>query len=233
MSVRLTLLCSTFLLSLGVAEVQAAQFVVVEARGIAWRPGRVLDAGKPVHLAQGQHVTVISDSGAVLKLDGPYDKVLASAQTEGIDVAATLAGLTAERQARLGAVGATRAPEIATLPDPWVLDASRGGNVCLREGQTAIFWRPAALETANFVIMPSDRSWKARSKWSAGTDRLSLRRDLAVHGSASYIVRLDDTESAITVNTVPAALSNDKMRVAWMAAKGCDAQAEALVRASR
>jgi hypothetical protein len=32
------------------------------------------------------------------------------------------------------------------------------------------------------------------------------------------------------VNTVPAALTNDEMRAAWMAQKGCDRQAEALLR---
>jgi hypothetical protein len=81
--------------------------------------------------------------------------------------------------------------------------------------------------------MPADRSWSARSQWKPGVDRITLRRDLTVHGSASYIVALDGAEFAITINTVPAVLSNNRMKVAWMAARGCEAQAEALLGTSR
>jgi hypothetical protein len=176
---------------------------------------------------------LISDSGAILRLDGRYDKAPETEHLADLDVGAALAGLTAEQKARTGDVGTTRAPQVVALPEAWVLDASSGGNVCLREGDTAIFWRPSASATSDFVIMPADRSWKARSQWKAGADRIKIRRDLTVHGSASYVVALDGAESAITINTVPASLSNDRMRVAWMAARGCEAQAEALLSASR
>jgi len=34
----------------------------------------------------------------------------------------------------------------------------------------------------------------------------------------------------VAMNTIPAALGNDEMRAAWMVQKGCEAQAEALLR---
>jgi hypothetical protein len=225
--------CSIVFLVCSAAAAEAAQYVVVEARGVGWRPGTVVDADKAIHLLRGQHVMLISDSGATLKLDGPYDKKLTSEEAHGIDVGATLAALSTERQARLGDVGTTRAAPTANLPDPWVLDASRGGNECLREGETAVFWRPSAAKAAKFLIMPSDRSWKARSDWRAGSDRLILRSDIAVHGGDTYLVSLDGTLSTISLNTVPARLANDRMRAAWMADLGCEAQAESLLRASR
>jgi hypothetical protein len=54
-----------------------------------------------------------------------------------------------------------------------------------------------------------------------------------VHGGATYFVKFAGTESAVRLNVVPAALANDAMRVAWMANKGCEAQAEALARAGK
>ena len=52
----------------------AATLVVAEARGVALKPGSTLDSTKPLTLKQGQHVTLISDTGSTLKLDGPYNQ---------------------------------------------------------------------------------------------------------------------------------------------------------------
>lgn len=226
-------LCAAAIACVGAGAANAAQYVVVEARGIGWRPGKVIDGNQALHLLQGQHVTLVSENGAILKLNGRYDKAPGAETVADLDVGQVVAALATERRARTGDVGTTRAPQVVALPDPWVLDTSSGGNVCLREGDTATFWRSSSSLPADFVIMPADRSWKARSQWKAGKDRITIRQDLTVHGSASYVVILDGAESTISVNTVPAALSNDRMRAAWMAAKGCEAQAEALLNASR
>jgi hypothetical protein len=209
----------------------AAQLIVVEARGIALKPGTPVDSAKPLVLKQGQHVTLISDSGATLNLDGPYDKAPAIGGGQGVTLAATLKGLATEQNARLTEVGTTRgAAPAAPLPDAWVIDATRNGSVCLREGQAAVFWRPLDSQYANLVIMPADRSWRAEAGWAAGANRISPPTQVAVHGNAAYFVSMSGVESAISVNTVPAALTNDEMRAAWMARKGCDRQAEALLR---
>ncbi len=62
---------AAFHLLAGAATADAATLVVVEARGIALRPGATLEDSKPLVLKQGQHVTLVSETGATLKLDGP------------------------------------------------------------------------------------------------------------------------------------------------------------------
>jgi hypothetical protein len=213
------------------AAANAAQFVVVEARGIDLKPGTVIDPAKAIVLKQGQHVTLISDSGATLSLDGPYDKPPAVGQGHGVTLAATLSGLATEQNARLTEVGTTRGVAPAPpLPQPWLIDATRNGSVCLQEGRSPEFWRPLDKQSADLVIMPADRSWKAEASWPAGSQQVSPPQMVAVHGNAAYFVSLGGVESAITVNTVPSALSNDEMRAAWMVQKGCGRQAEALLR---
>ena len=73
----------------------ATQYVVAEARGIGIAVGSVIDPTKPLVLKQGQHLTLISDSGQTIKLDGPYQK--APAAEQGIQIAAALGGLVTER----------------------------------------------------------------------------------------------------------------------------------------
>jgi hypothetical protein len=214
---------------LSCASANAAQFYVSSAQGIGLRPGTALDASKPLVLKQGQHVTLISDTGVTLTLDGPYNKPPAEDKAQGIDVAATLNGLVTQQGRKVAGV-VRGGGSIANLPGPWLLDASQSGNVCLLEGQEAVFWRPQAASAASFAIMPADRSWKAQAPWPAGTDRLSIAGQASVHGNEAYFVSLNGTESAITVNSVPAVLANGRVRAAWMADKGCQSQAKAMLR---
>jgi len=211
------------------SSANAASLIVVEARGIALKPGASLDASKPLLLRQGQHVTLISENGATLQLDGPYNQP-PSAGGQGRSIGATLAALGTEHNARTGEAGVTRGIAPNTLPDPWLIDVSHNGNVCLRENQRPVFWRPDPSSRQALVVMPDDRSWKSEGIWPAGISRLSVTTNVPMHGGATYVVKYNGSEYDLTVNAVPASLPNDQVRAAWMAQKGCEAQAEALIR---
>jgi hypothetical protein len=212
---------------------KAADLVVIEARRVALRVGQTVDSTKPLALKEGEHVTLISPAGATIKLDGPYNKAPDADTGRAVPIANTLALLVAQRQARVGEVGTTRGLALNPLPEPWVLDTSRTGTVCLREGTDAVLWRPDAQRELELTVAPTDRSWKAQTHWSAGTDRVVIKAPAMIHGDATYLVTLNGTQSAITVENVPASLANDPMRAAWLAGKGCEAQAEALLRSAK
>jgi hypothetical protein len=231
MTMRRIFLGILFLL-MPLSAANAAQYVVVEARGVAIAVGSIVDPTKPLILKQGQHVTLVSDSGQTIKLDGPYEK--APVAQQGVQLAAAFTGLVTERNARMGEIGTTRgAAQKAPLPDPWLIDASSSGSACLLQGQAPVLWRPTTASPVDVIITPSDRSWRAQTKWSPGADRLRLTNDLGVHGDASYFIALNGSESAITISSVPTVLSTDQMRAAWMIQKGCDRQAQALLRAAK
>ncbi|MEI9886956.1 MAG: hypothetical protein WDN08_10755 [Rhizomicrobium sp.] len=225
---RTTLAIATaLLLSAGAAS--AANLIVVEARGIALKPGTTVDSTKPLVLKQGQHVTLISDAGATLSIDGPYNQP-PSAGGGGKSLGATLAALGTEHSARTGEAGVTRGGAPNTLPEAWLFDVTRSGNVCLRENTQPVFWRPDAKTEARLTVMPVDRSWKSQAAWPAGLSHITVTTDVPVHGGAAYVVNYAGTDYALAVNTIPASLANDQMRAAWMVQKGCEAQAAALLR---
>jgi len=210
----------------------AAPYVVAEARGIAIAVGSVIDSSKTVDLKQGQHLVLISSGGQTVKLDGPYHR--SPAAEHGVELAAAFSGLLTERNARTSEIGTTRgvSPK-PDLPKPWLIDASGPGTSCLVQNGTPVLWRPDAKQPVDVVITPTDRSWKAETKWAAGENDLKLKADMGVHGDASYFIALNGSESAVSVASVPAVLDTDKMRAAWMIQKGCDRQAQALLRAIR
>ena len=51
-------------------------------------------------------MTLVSDSGQTIKLDGPYEK--APVAQQGVQLAAAFTGLVTERNARMGEIGTTR-----------------------------------------------------------------------------------------------------------------------------
>ena len=90
---------------------------------------------------------------------------------------------------------------------------------------------PSRVDAYPFATLPrfnGDRSVVIR--WPAGTTALEGAADAPVHGGAAYVVKCNGSEYALAMNSVPASLSNDAMRAAWMLQKGCEAQAEALLR---
>jgi hypothetical protein len=214
------------------ASAGAGQMIVAEARGIALKPGQMLDTSRPLTLVAGQHVTLISSSGATLKLDGPYNGA-PDTDNGGTGLSDRLASLTSN-STRTNQVGTTRTGEAKDkLPSPWLLNVSHAGAVCLREGTNAVLWRNDAKGSLATVVMPADRSWKLALDWPAGSDSLAVSQDVSIHGGATYFVNLGGAEQAISVNVVPAILETDAMRAAWMADRGCTEQAEAVLRASR
>jgi len=211
-------------------SVQAANLIVVEARGIGMRVGQTVDSTKALALKEGQHLTLINPAGATLKLDGPYAKAPDADQDKGVNLASMMAALRTQAQSRVGEPGTTRGLAPNILPDPWLLDASRTGTVCLQEGATAVLWRPDSSAMANLAVMPADRSWRADTDWPAGADRITTSAQVPIRAGATYLLNLNGAQASLTVTAVPAALTSDDARVSWMAQKGCLSQAEALLK---
>lgn len=222
------ILMTALFVVLPLCAAEAAQYVVSEARGIGISVGTVIDPTKALILKQGQHLTLISEDGDTIKLDGPYQKAPAAAQ--GVQLSEAIGGLITERNARTSQLGTTRGTTPKPpLPGPWFIDATSSGSACLPQGEAPVLWRPVDQTQAALVIAPADRSWKADASWPAGQAALKLDPSLGMHGDASYFVDVDGAESAISITTVPSVLATDKMRAAWMIDKGCGRQAAALL----
>ncbi|HUJ04240.1 MAG TPA: hypothetical protein VLW75_11410 [Rhizomicrobium sp.] len=211
------------------AAAQAGQLVVVEARGVGYAQGTVLDSSKTIVLKEGQHLTLVSEDGSTIKLDGPYNGAPGTGSSNGISLSMKLAALQGGGQ-RTGEVGTTRAARAATLPSAWLVDVGRSGSACLKEGDRPVLWREAATNATQITITPDDQSWRATLEWPAGDEQLPLVAAVPLHAGTTYYVEMNGERHAVSVITVPSSLSSDQMRAAWLANKGCDAQAQALLR---
>jgi hypothetical protein len=209
--------------------VQAKDLVVVEARGVALTAGQMIDDGTPLVLQEGQRVTLIAGNGATLKLRGPYNQSPVAAATSDAGVSDALNTLIVQKEKRTSDLGVVRGVQLANLPEPWVLDVTRAGSLCVRSNTRVVVWREEARAAATFSISPLDHSWRMTAHWPAGADRLELPDLVARPARLTYLVELDGAKNAVTINSIPNAVASKPMTAAWMIEKGCLAQAAALI----
>jgi hypothetical protein len=217
------------------AEAVAAELVVIEARGVTLRPGQTIDDAQPLVLREGQRVTLVAPDGTTIKLRGPYDQPpTASGGGTSTNLVQAMSALLVQKGVRTADVGVVRAGGgDAKLPEPWLIDVSRAGNRCIREGAPVILWRADAGPALPLSVSPLDHSWKLATSWPGGSDRIAMPASFPVQARSTYLIELGDAHAALTLYSIPASVSTDRMRTAWMIEKGCEAQASALLQALR
>lgn len=214
--------------ALTAAQASAAELVVVEARGITLKPGELVDEAQKITLQRGDELTLVDESGAVIKLRGPYDGTPTASGGSGVDVSNALAVLgTGGTQSAMGVVRAK--VEDVTLPNPWVVDVTHSGKACVRPGATVVFWRSQSSGMTRLRIMPVDRTWRAEAEWPAGTSELPAPAMFPITDRQTYLFDLGGQTATVTLVHVPASLGSDRMRAAWMLQKNCLNQTKALI----
>lgn len=216
----------------------AMELVVFQASGTDLQPGQIVDGSAPLQLKDGQLVSLIAPNGQIIDLKGPYNQVpnLKAEIQEG--VTASLKALVVAKRTDDSSFGVSRsatdviksAREKGWVPDPWLINVALSGNQCQRLGQPVVFWRPEKERTAKLTLKVGKDIWEAETNWPGGAEKLASPAELPLVDSEVYTVRLSDGDAvSFTLHLIPATVSTDGMRAGWMNAKGCDAQALALL----
>jgi hypothetical protein len=201
---------------IGVSAAEASQLVVVESTVAGISSGQILDGAKPLDIAAGKSVTVITESGQVKKLAGPFSGAPAGkAGGGGPDIVASLSRLIEGKSG--GGV--------------WDIDAFRSGTHCIVAGSEARLWRAKAKKKAKLQIKTLPYGKKVASNWAAGADVLAWPAAVEIKDGAEYLMRRAKglTASRVTLRLIPGDTPSDVHRVAWMADNGCVRQAKELL----
>lgn len=217
----------------------AGELVVFEAQGVDLTPGQSVDGARPLRLEAGQRLTLISESGYVLRLSGPYFQAPQpdAKSQDGKGLAQALKSLVVPFHVSTGGLGGTReadpylvgAQTQSRLPEPWIIDVGHGGNYCLREGQSAVFWRSNGQEGAPITLRDANGEWTARTLWPRGSEKLASPRTMPYRDGGRYGVVVDGMENAFTLHIIPQTVTATGALAAWMHEKSCASQTLALL----
>ena len=214
----------------------AADMVVIQAAGAPVEAGDQVDGSAVLTLPAGASVTLLSASGAPVTLSGPFEGApgdgLAGGDGDGAFTAAisNMFRSQAKSTASLGAIRSGSSAEAETpVPQPWLISVADSGDRCIYSDR-AILWRSEAAGEASLTLT-GGVSRVDNATWPAGADQIALPSRLFADGKA-YVATIDQKTVNLTVHKNEG-ISNPEELVAWMAERGCTAQAMALLNTLR
>ncbi len=209
----------------------AFPLVVAEVRGLQLKPGARIDSGAPLTLKVGERLVTLAPDGRVSIVRGPYQGPAFRGEGPAQDARLALAALISTRNDRANSVGAVRSgANAAKLPEPWLIDVSRPGERCIREGDQPVWWRPDTGSAPAFTVYPVDRSWRAEFHWPQDQQAVLARDLVRLDGIKMLVIRTGSQERPIRLHVIPSTVEDPLVLSAWMLEKACVQQADALLR---
>lgn len=223
----------TALLLLGPAR---AETIVVASTGDgAPAPGTRLDEGRAISLPAGARLTLLSQSGIMQVIEGPFDGVPVVAGDARPDDAfeenwSAVVALVGFPDAQSDVMGATRRTrgEFHVPPGLWHVSVDSSGPRCTAPGPVHL-WRRAAEQGATL----SARSAAGRLidvAWPAGDPVFALPSQFAKPGR--LVVTVDGEMRVLSLAVAPADLPSSPSGevLSWLLSQDCQRQALTLIR---
>ncbi|MBF0194303.1 MAG: hypothetical protein HQL71_07070 [Magnetococcales bacterium] len=217
----------------------ADNLIVYSAKGIQLKSGAIISSTQDLTLQNGQELSLISPTGKMIRLVGPFSGMPMSSSDDKNkkSVKEALLNLLSDSGEGEESFGITRstddvfrlASRPAPLPSPWVLDVTKDGPYCYREGDKVIFWRSNKAEASKISINILEHTWKAKAVWSQGKSHLASPPAMPVIDGAVYQITLNQKSAKGSLNVVPDSLQSKLAQAAWLKEKGCVPQFKTLV----
>ena len=226
-------LLSLFLMTVAFSA-SAGDLVVISGGTPDLQPGQIVNSNTPLTIPAGSTITLVSGSGKTLTLKGPHTGTI-SLDQEGAGSASLISSLSSllagpgKETSSLGVMRALAPPPLPT--DPWVIDIGQSGDHCVAANGPARLWRGKNAKAWVVSLKNLTDKSKSSTKWPAGTRTLNWPSEVALVDGARYLLRKKGSRATkkFTMHLVPGDLPTTVHKVAWMAEKGCKAQAKLLL----
>jgi hypothetical protein len=213
---------------------RAETIIVAATDGAPLPPGSRLEPGQMIALADGERLTLLSQSGALQVIKGPFEGVPAldgDAPPDGAkdDHLSAVAALVGFPDARSDVMGATRRTDGAFTVPPgiWHVSVDSAGPRCIAPGAVRL-WRRAADAEATISV----RSAAGRLSdvtWPAGDAVFALPEEFATPGR--LVVSVDGDLRDLTLAVAPDGLASAPAGqvLSWLMDNKCQRQALTLI----
>ncbi len=227
------------LVSIGPAHAAGNIFLIIETSTSAYEVGGVLKGEDTVTLSKGEKVTVISDSGQKVEIDGPIqntvaileDRLTKAAPAKPVLRSNIIASISGLFKGNRGSALTRSFGSGGPMPTPWHLDITRTGKTCFRKDDVARLWRPGPTPADTINIVNAATGETADLSIASGERILDWPLQVRLEDGVTYTVTRRSNNATISANII--LMSEDfptrMHEAAWMTDNGCDPQARQLI----
>jgi hypothetical protein len=209
-------------LALAVSSASVATVLVVRASGPSakiYPPGKALPDSAKVKLQPGDSVMLLNTNGSKM-LRGPGTFAVA-----GSDALAA----AGNRRSRTSAM---RSGDIPLNPDPWNIDVTQSGKLCVANPSKLTLWRPQKEDAVQLTIRGGGAEQTVL--WPAGQDTVAWPVTLPVTSGAEYQLSQSNggDTARVTFVTLTSPPTDPVATAQSLIANGCENQLDVLVETS-
>ena len=226
-----------------VASAQSTEYIIFEVKGTAeglaekFVLGAVLKDGDKIELPEDSEVRLLDKAGAVVVLKGPIVGVISDEDgdsqkaKDGSNALQVIAKLMFGENNLVNNLGAARA--LTSLKSdagefqPWVPVISKPGTYCLPMDEP-VFGRKDASKKTKITIISGSEIFKEKI-WKEDEGSISVS-ELVEDGTDRYTLFLSSQTAESSIHLLDRTDMNTTEQIAWMAERGCKAQAVQLLR---
>lgn len=230
----LATLCSSML----AGSAFAAEHVVLESNSVRHAAGSLIDAALPIVLERGEFVLLVTDDARFVRIEGPHNGPAEGQAPDESALRRALALLVEAERTQVGGVGGVRgggedAAIADTRQEPWLVHAEHSGDQCVLGGAGVALWREQATDSARWEVTVTSSEQTATLTFGPGAQRASWPQALVPQDAEIYLVRPAAAQRSVAIRLhvlEPRVAEHPLAAAAWLAAKGCTAQARLLLR---
>ena len=231
--------------SLAVPVMAAAQFVVIASNtnNNQIPAGKAFASDQTLSLVAGESVTLISQNGQVIHLQGPYSGAIKTeptndeTQAPAKDWPATLNKITklvtkeSNRTAVIGASrvivpGSTNAPDMRD--DYWFMNVDSSGDRCVRS-KDVVMWRDNPDQTIK-IDLRSQKAKRTGLKWEKSKYQMKLPSQFIEDGIL-IVMKIDKQPRRFNLHVLPIWIKEKQLGnvLLWMVNRNCTRQSQRLI----
>lgn len=211
-----------------IGTASAAELVVTKSTVPGLDIGTIVDGASTLAIKAGHRLTLMSATGKIVTLVGPYNGVVDAAQPTAKDdkVMTALSTLVSGHGRDQSQLGATRDTASRRGKQVWGVEVGATGAQCVLAGQSPTLWQSKAAPGP--IDLQQVGGPSAKVTWPSAEVVANWPRAVPVKDGAEY--RLGET--SFTLHVIPAGITNPAEQATALSEKGCDAQALALLQSA-
>ena len=213
-----------------------AELIVIAVSGTeSFTPGSNLDPGQPITLPEGARITVLSKSGEMRVIDGPYSDALTTDEQQNTsdgsaDQWNAVKSFMGSPDTRSEVLGVSRNIDSGVPPTPgvWQVSVDSSGPRCTRASQLTL-WRRNAEKDQQISIRSASNKFKGLN-WKAGNEELALPQEFVVE-EGRMIVSVDGDLRDLELHVMSDQNQDlgSGTLLSWLIEKQCNRQALSLI----